>query len=67
MNARDHAGLFHDLSVPGGRPLCGADAVPGGQPREAPRVTCPACARLVADDHRWSTHLMRPRSDESED
>ena len=57
----------HDLSVPGGRPLCGAE--PGMAPpaRPAAPVSCPACARLVADDVRRKAHAPPPHAKESED
>lgn len=55
----------HDLSVPGGRPLCGADAVTGPELHPAPAVTCPACARLVREAARREARHVRPH--ESED
>jgi hypothetical protein len=57
----------HELSVPGGRPLCGADADAAPPPDPVHRVTCPACARLVEDGERRVAHANQVRSDESED
>ncbi len=67
MSLPNDTGLSHDLSVPGGRPLCGADAVTNPPPDPARPVTCPACARLVEDKARDAVHEMGPRSDESEE
>lgn len=58
--------VVHELSMPGGRPLCGTDTVVD-PPREALRVTCPSCLRLLADDSRRAAHVGSPRADESED
>lgn len=58
--------LTHDLSVPGGRPLCGADAV-AEPPRPVRVVTCPACTRLIEDAARRGVHAASVRSDESEE
>ncbi|ACL65523.1 conserved hypothetical protein [Anaeromyxobacter dehalogenans 2CP-1] len=58
--------VVHELSTPGGRPLCGADAVLA-PPHQPLRVTCTACLRLLADDARRAAHAGSPRADESED
>jgi hypothetical protein len=60
-------GHVHDLSVPGGRPLCGADAVMDPPPRQAAPVSCPACVRLLGDDARRKAHAARPHAHESDD
>lgn len=62
--APDH--VVHDLSVPGGRPLCGADAVVA-PPRVAEPVSCPSCARLLGDEARRRAHFAAPHLDEPED
>lgn len=67
MGAPKDTGPFHDLSVPGGRPLCGADADTRPPRHPAPRVTCAACARLVEDAARRTAHARQPGSDESEE
>lgn len=67
MSVPNDARLSHELSVPGGRPFCGAEAVSDPPPDPARPVTCPACARLIEDEARRSAHEQRPRSDESED
>ncbi|ACG73318.1 hypothetical protein AnaeK_2090 [Anaeromyxobacter sp. K] len=58
--------VVHELSTPGGRPLCGADAVVAPPDRPL-RVTCTSCLRLLADDTRRAAHAGSPRADESED
>jgi hypothetical protein len=58
--------IVHELSAPGGRPLCGADTV--AEPPRPPGVSpCPSCARLLADATRSAAHVARPRRDETED
>lgn len=64
--AKGPARVIHELSKPGGRPLCGTETVVD-PPREALRVTCTSCLRLLADDSRRAAHAGSPRSDESED
>jgi hypothetical protein len=61
------SGRVHDLSVPGGRPLCGADAVMDPPPRSTAPVTCPSCARLLDEDAQRRAHAARPQAEESED
>jgi hypothetical protein len=58
--------IVHELSVPGGRPLCGAERV-AEPPRPPGKVTCPSCARLLADATRRAAHAAGPREEETED
>lgn len=64
--ASARSGDVHDLSVPGGRPLCGADAV-ADPPRRAAAVSCPSCARLLGEEARRRAHAAGAQADESED
>jgi hypothetical protein len=61
------SGRVHDLSVPGGRPLCGADSVTEPPPSPAMPVSCPSCARLLGDAARSKARSARPGAEESED
>lgn len=59
---------IHELSAPGGRPLCGADPALSSAPRHTPATpSCAACLRLLENDARRAAHLAAPRGDESED
>lgn len=64
--ASARAADIHELSVPGSRPLCGAETV-GDPPSRPAAVSCPSCLRLLADDVRRAAHAERPGVDESED
>jgi hypothetical protein len=66
VNARQHDGLIHELSIDGRRPLCG-EAVPNPDARDSVPVNCDACLRLLDDDARRAARAALPSVHDSED